>query len=130
MKRAELQAYSTEAQAALRFFLSHVALPDKRKRYLDLISRPNSRRKFLNTVYHELELHLNTAMRVESLSPRMLRMSGYRFQPYDDVFGDPVGTLASVVASFDESFLVVSADGKVGIHGPESFIDKRAYYIV
>lgn len=130
MKRAGLQAHSAESEAALRFFLNHVVRAGKRARYLDLIARSTSRRKFLDTLYHELESHLDTAKRIDVLSPEMLRMSGFRFQPGGDRFGEPVDSLANVVSSFDESFLMVSTDGRVGIHGPESCVNRRAYYAV
>lgn len=130
MKRAGLHLYSREALAALECFLSQVVLPDKRARYIDLASRPNSRRKFLNAMHHELEVHLDPAKRVDALSPALLHSPGFRFSPYDDCFGDEVDTLANVVSSHDESFLVVSTDGRVGIHGPESFVDRRAFYTV
>lgn len=128
MKRAGLQAHSTEAQAALQFFLSHVALPDKRARYLDLISRPTSREKFLRTVYHELELHLDPAKRTAALSPTMLCLPGFWFKP-GAPFGAPVNALADIISSQEESFLAISTDGRVGIHGPES-IGGRGFYVV
>lgn len=129
MKRAAIQWHSPEAEVALRFFLSHVALPDKRARYLDLIGRPTSRRKFLRTVYHELESHFEPAKRIAALSTTMLRLPGFWFQ-LGVTFGEPVNALADIISSQEESFLVVSADGRVGIHGPESYIDRRGYYVV
>lgn len=128
MKRAAIQWHSPEAEAALRFFLSHVALPDKRARYLDLIGRPTSRRKFLHTVYHELESHLNPAKRIVALSPTMLHLPGFWFKP-GAAFGKPVNALGDVVSSQEESFLAISTDGRVGIHGPES-IGGRGFYVV
>lgn len=127
MKRKGLYPSSPEAEEALRRFLSQFALPDKRARYLDLISRPNSRRKFLDTLCHELEAHLDPAKRVTQLSAKLLALPGFRFDHHHD-FGERIDTLATVHTSFDEDFLVVSTDGNVGIHGPESYIDKRSSY--
>lgn len=127
MKRAGLPPASPEAEVALRRFLSQVALPEKRARYLDLVSRPNSRRKFLDTLYHELEAHLDPSKRVKQLSAKQLALPAFRFDHHTD-FGERIAALATVDASFDESFLVVSADGNVGIHGPESHKRKRSYY--
>lgn len=128
MKRTGLHSQSVEAEKALRFFLRHVALPAKRARYLDLISRPSSRRKFLDMLYHKLECNLDPSKSVKKLSPEALSMPGYRFG-YCDMFGEPVDLLAAVCASDDESFLVVSIDGKFGIHGSESYIDDRTFYV-
>ena len=51
---------------------------------------------------------------------------GYRFAPPDE-FGSPLGDLREI-DSADESFLAVSEDGQLGIHGPETFGDSRAIY--
>ena len=126
MKRAGLHPDSPEAEVALRRFLSQVALPEKRVRHLDLISRPNSRRKFLDTLYHELEAHLDPSKRVKQLSAKQLALPGFRFDHHHD-FGEAIDTLAKVYTSFDEDFLVVSTDGNVWIHGPD-YIDGRTFY--
>ena len=130
MKRQGIPFHSAKAEEALRFFLSQAVLPDKRARYLDLISRPKSRKKFLDTFYHELEYHLDPARRVGSLSLAQLALPGYRFDHYDEALGVPEETMAAAATSMEESVLVISADGKIGIHTPESFIDGRTFYVL
>ncbi len=126
MKHKGVYASSPEAEEALRRFLNQFALPGKRARYLDLISRPKSRRKFLNTLSHELESHLDPANRVEQLSAKQLALPGFRFDHHHD-FGEPIDTLATVCTSFDEDVLIVSTDGNVGMHGPD-YMDGRTFY--
>lgn len=129
MKRRGLQTYSNESVVALRLFLGRVALADKRARYLDLIDRPRARRTFLDAIHHELVSHLDPAKRIDALSPEMLRMPGYQFSYHGGQFGEPVNALVTIVSSSDVSFLAVSTDGRVGIHGPESYINRRSFYV-
>jgi len=131
MKRRGLHAYSNEALVAIQLFLSHVVLPDFRARYLDFIARPKSRQKFLNTLHHELYLRLDPAKRIDSLAPELLRVPGYLFSPYNhDCFGDAVDTLAKFLSSEKECFLLLTTDGKVGIHGPEARLGNRITYMI
>lgn len=57
----------------------------------------------------------------------MLRLPGFWFKP-GAAFREPVNALGDVVSSQEESFLVISTDGRVGIHGPES-IGGRGFYV-
>lgn len=129
MKPRPLHVYSNEAMAALQCFLNHVALPNYRARYLDLITRPKSRRKFLSALHHELRSGLDPAKRIDSLAPELLRMPGYLFSASNhDFFGEQVNTLAEFLSTNEESFLLITTDGTVGVYGPETYIDDREYY--
>lgn len=129
MKRSGLEAHSVGAVDALLLFLRQVVLPDKRARYLDLVSRPKSRRTFLNTMHHELVGHLDPTKQIDELTPELLQVPGYLFSPYNHTcFGEEINALTNVVSSVQESFLAVSADGRIGIHGPEAFINGRRFY--
>lgn len=129
MKRRELHVYSEEAMAALRFFLSQVVLPGKRDRYLDLIDRPQSRRKFLSTFHHELGFHLDPAKRIDALTAKQTQLPGFLFSPYNhNCLGEAVDTLDEVLSTDQESFLLITTDGIIGVYGPEDSIDDREFY--
>ena len=129
MKRRPLHVYSNEAMAALQCFLNHVALPNYRARYLDLITRPKSRRKFLYALHHEFRSGLDAAKQIDSLPPELLRMPGYLFSASNHgFFGEQVNTLAEFLSTNEESFLLITTDGTCGVYGPEDYIDDREYY--
>lgn len=113
---------------ALAFFLEN-ALVTKKERYLGFAAKLKTRRKFLNSIRHELEECLDTSKRVRSLSKDILASPGYLFEP-DNNFGEEILCLGDACDSQNESFLVVSADGRHAIHGPETLIDSRAFYIL
>ena len=117
-----------EAQRALESFLNS-ALVDRKKRYLGFISKPKTRGKFLRSIYHDLENCLDNTKQVESFPASVLSLPGFKFEP-EKIYGQPISSLGEVCNSFDESFLVVSKDGKFAIHGPETYIDSRAFYAV
>lgn len=117
-----------EAEQALETFLSR-ALINKKDRYIGFISKPETRKKFLDAIYHELESNLYSSKKVTELLEKELMISGYKFEPPDN-FGEPINTLKEIISSDDESFLVESLNGKYAIYGPETFIDSRAYYVV
>ncbi len=117
-----------EAQQALESFLSS-ALRDKKKRYLGFISKPKTQNKFLRSINHDLESCLDATKQVESFPAPVLSLRGFKFES-EKIYGHPIPSLGEVCNSFDESFLVVSSDGKFAIHGPETYIDSRAFYAV
>ncbi len=115
-----------ESMESLGVFLK-IYLSNKRSRYLGFIAKPKSQKKFLDTIYHELEGSLNSSMKVKELPSAVLEDGGFLFSP-PNTFGEPVSALKEGLRNNDESFLLISRDGKHGIHGPETFIDSRAYY--
>ncbi len=116
------------AQDALETFLQHV-LTSKKDRYIGFISKPKNHAKFLNSIYHELEEILDSTKKVDHLNERTLAMKGYKFEP-NNIFGEPIDSLGEACKVLNDSFLVVSEDGKFAIYGPETFFDSRAYYAV
>jgi len=104
-------------------------LIDKKKRYLGFISKPKTRNKFLRSIYHDLESCLDSTKQVDSFSTTVQLLPGFKFEP-ENIYGQPISSLGEICTSFDESFLVVSNDGKFAIHGPETHIDSRAFYAV
>ena len=115
-----------EAHEALKFFLENV-LCDKKERYLGFISKPKSRKKFLNTIYHELEGTLDSSKKQYVLSNEILCKPAFVFEP-PMTYGERVSSLKRACDVFEESFLAISEDGMFGIYGPETFIDSRAFY--
>jgi hypothetical protein len=115
-----------EATEALASFFGW-ALTKKKERLIGFISKPKTRPKFLGMIYHELEDCLNSGKKVESLSARVLSMPCYKFEPRD-VFGQPVKSLRNALSNCEDSFLLISSDGKYAIYGPETFIDGRSFY--
>ncbi len=117
-----------EAEQALKIFLDS-ALSSKKERYVGFVSKKKTRSKFLSAIYHELEGNLDASKKVTALPEHALAMPGYKFEPPNS-FGEPITTLDAICNTSDESFLVVSVDGKYGVHGPETFIDSRAFYAI
>ena len=117
-----------DAKQAIETFLAK-ALKNKKERYLGFVSKPKTQRKFLDSIYHDLQDVLDDKKKIDSLPKHVLSMSGYKFQPPNH-FGEPISSISEICDSFDESFLVVTSDGRYGIHGPESYIDKRAFYAI
>ncbi|MBV1930474.1 MAG: hypothetical protein KUG71_02055 [Porticoccaceae bacterium] len=117
-----------QAEEALVFFLSR-ALKNKKERYLGFASKTKTQNKFLDSIYHDLESALDKGKRRTSLPAEALLMPGYIFAP-DQGFGVAIEQFEGVVDESKDSFLFVSEDGRYGVHGPETFIDSRAYYAV
>jgi len=115
-----------ESLESLGVFLN-TYLSNKRSRYLGFISKPKSQKKFLDAIYHELETSLDSSMKVKDFPSTIFEEEGFLFSP-PNTFGEPISTLKEGLRKNDESFLLISKDGKYGIHGPETFIDSRAYY--
>ena len=116
-----------DAQEALETFLSRALVRSKRARVLGFIAKPKSRAKFLDAIYHDLENYLDRAKQVDSLPKSVVSMPGYKYQP-PEIFGQPIPNLSEFYYGLDESYLVVTIDGKYGIHGPETYSDSRAFY--
>lgn len=117
-----------DAQEALGLFLDK-ALVCKKSRYIGFIKKTATRQKFLNTIYHELERSLDHTKRVSSIPKDILSKPAFIFEP-PDIFGKKVSSLEEAYDNFMDSFLVISEDGSFGIHGPETFMDSRAFYSV
>lgn len=117
-----------EARDALEEFLRH-SLGNKVERYLGFISKSKNQHKFLNSIYHELAEDLGPSKRVGKLTDCAMSMKGYKFSPSSN-FGEAVESLSGAYDTHEDSFLIVSENGKFAIHGPETFIDSRAYYAV
>lgn len=115
-----------DAQAALQTFLTG-ALVRKRGRYLGFIAKPKTQAKFLDAIYHDLEADLDRSKQIQELPRGAGRIPGFRFAPPKE-FGTLVDDLQGVCDSADDSFLVVSDDGEIGIHGPETMLDDRTIY--
>ncbi len=114
------------AADALKVFLN-TALLNKKERYLGFISKSKNRNKFLDTIYHELEGDLDSSYKSKSLPANAWELPGLLFEP-PNTFGEPILSLKDADSNLTDAFLVISVDGKYAIHGPETFIDSRAYY--
>ena len=117
-----------EPREALIAFLTSTLTKSKRDRYVGFASKHKTETKFLSAIYHDLENCFDQTKRVTSFKQPVLELPGYRFAP-SNVFGEPMASIGEVCNGWDESFLVVSVDGRYGIHGPETVIDSRAFYI-
>jgi len=116
------------AEQALKSFLNK-ALIRKKERYIGFILKPKTQGKFLNLIYHELENDLDESKKINQLNEKVLAKSGYKFMP-PNIFGEQIMAIKEAYTSSDESFLIVSSDGKHAIYGPETYIDSRAFYNV
>jgi len=67
-------------------------------------------------------------MKTESLSVTAMQSKCYLFEP-PNTFGKPLNSLLEADETLQESFLIISIDGKYAIHGPETYIDSRSYYV-
>ena len=114
------------ADEALEKFLKG-ALTRRKERYLGFISRSKSQKKFLETIYHILESDFDEEKSITQLPSVDKPIAGYRFAPPDE-FGIPVPDIRDYVETVEDSFLVISQNGSLGIHSPETFIDERAIY--
>lgn len=117
-----------EAQTALRTFLEGVLIR-RSERYIGFINKPKARKKFLAAFHHTLESDLDSSKSIKNLPVGSESIPGYWFAPPDE-FGVPVADIREYVDSIEDSFLVVSANGKFGILSPETFIDSRRIYRV
>jgi hypothetical protein len=112
--------------SALQQFLER-ALCHHKERYLDFITRPKARNKFLQSLYHELEDCFDASRSVKSLPAVALDSPALQYQPPKD-FGVPLASLREALESEDDSFLAITLDGTAGIFQPETFRDSRLLF--
>jgi hypothetical protein len=117
-----------DATEALIIFLNK-ALIIKKDRLIGFLTKQKNHDKFLNTIYHELEHYLNPSLKVSAFPEKVLRSKGYLYEPQSTI-GETINSLQEIVDSSMDSFLVISQDGNYAIHGPETLIDSRAYYVI
>jgi len=117
-----------EADEALICFLKGMLI-EKKDRYIGFLSKEKTRYKFLNSIYHELEGILDQSKKVASLPEKAFELPCYKFVP-PNTFGEKVTSLKVGSDQLIESFLLVTTDGKYAIHGPETYVDSKAYYIL
>lgn len=113
--------------SALIEFLGR-GLARRKNRYIDFASRPKTRKKFLASIYHDLESDLDMSACVTSLPDSILDQPAYWYSPPKQ-YGEPVPSLRDLFDSQDDAFLAITQDGKAGIYQPETFIDSRRLFL-
>jgi len=108
-------AHSILAELVRRTVRGH-----KRARYLDLISRPNSRPKFLAVIHHELEWEIDRTRALPTLPDALLDLPAYCYAPRRD-FGSPLSSLREVVESAEDSLIAIARDGSAALLRPEDW---------
>lgn len=105
------------------------SLGRKRERILDFASRPRSRRKFLDLLYHELGDLLDPSCIVPALPEAAWRQPALRFRPPSD-FGVAIASLRQAHQHLEHRELVITLDGRHGYWRDETFDDLEKLVVV
>ena len=104
-------------------FLSR-SLAKRRDRYAEFAARPKSQPKILHALHHDLLECFDRAHVVESLPESAWNLPAYRFSSRSK-FGAASSSLREAYEAERDAFLIVTQDGRYGVHREEDLIDSR-----
>ncbi|MEO1584241.1 MAG: hypothetical protein AAFR96_06680 [Planctomycetota bacterium] len=109
-------------------FLERALLQSRRDRYIGFIRQQKTRRKFLQSLYHDLEWCIDQDQVVQRLPDDVLDRPSLCFAPPAE-FGAPISTLRGAVDSAGDACLAITTDGRAGVYRPESPTDSALHFL-
>ena len=104
------------------------SLGTKRDRTIDFATRPKTRPKFLDLLYHQLGGLFRPACAVGQLPDTAWALPAYRFSPPHE-FGASVPTLRAAHDVDGHSELVITTDGRYGYWRDEMYADAETLIV-
>jgi len=98
--------------------LLSASLARRRDRYVEFASRPKAHKKFLNEFYHQLADCFDPRHVVAELPANAWSMPAYSYGP-PSTFGARWDSLQEAFGSISEAQLLVTEDGRYGVHTQE-----------
>ena len=119
-----------EARETLIHFLE-AALAEKRDRICGFASKPKTRPKFFDLLYHSLGQHFSPSTVVSEL-PEVAWSSPAVAFVAPNQFGVPSNSLREAYEQFGEGegALLISADSRFGIWCDHTYVDERVFVAV
>jgi len=113
--------WQMDARAAVVAFLSNT-LARRRDRFVEFASRPKAQDKLLAALYHDLHECFDRRRVVDAFPDPVWRAPAWAFAP-PDCFGLRYESFGDAVEDLVDSFLVISLDGRYGLHREETRVD-------
>jgi hypothetical protein len=106
--------------SALKTFLKGAIAEDKSRRYLSLLDTKNGNKKLIDELHHQFESHIRGEKVVHSFDKRLMEKPCFIYGG-NRSFGMPHNSITEAydLLSHEDSWLIVSTDGTIGIFRPE-----------
>ncbi len=118
-----------EIEATLQEFLRSTVAKSRRDRLIEFASKPKTRPKFLDLMYHDMGSLFDSSVTVEALPEEAWSQPGLAFAP-PATFGAPYPTLRDAFdahANDDTGCLIITLNGEFGAWFDHTYVDTCAF---